>query len=154
MNEQLEEILNYYETECSPSSSENLVSMLHEIQEAEGCVSKEAQETITHRFSIKQTYLSAIIKRYPRLKEQAARCEIKVCTGGRCSAQGSLGLLKEFETHLDIKKGQTTADGQFSLTTCSCLRRCAKGPNVMVNGVCHSSVDSKQVSAIIGSQIP
>lgn len=149
MNTILQEIFTYYEGGQDISSYDNLLSMLREIQDAEGCISVEVRRAISERFSVKSSYLDAIIKRYPSLKAQPSRFEIKVCTDARCSANHSADLLKELETLLHIQKGQATKDGLFSLNTCQCLHNCRKGPNITVNGTLYQGVDKQMLAEIL-----
>lgn len=130
-------------------SSEDLLSMLREIQEAEGYISVEMQTAISDQFSIKPSYLSAVIKRYPSLKEQPSKYDIKVCMDCRCQSKESGETIKEFEQQLKVAKGQSTPDGMFSLNTCPCLRICQKGPNVLINGELYSHVTGNKISGLI-----
>lgn len=149
MNDELKEIIEYYETHMEPGSSEDLLSMLREIQESAGCISVEIQAVLSDRFSIKPSYLSAVMKRYPSLKQQPSKYDIKVCMDSRCQSNSSGETMKALEHHLNIKKGQSTKDGMFSLNTCLCLHQCQKGPNVLVNGELFSGVDSARVPHLL-----
>ncbi|MBI3954255.1 MAG: NADH-quinone oxidoreductase subunit NuoE [Chloroflexi bacterium] len=59
---------------------------------------------------------------------------IAVCTGTSCHLAGAQQLLAALEGELGIKTGQTTADGQFTLTQVSCPGPCAIGPVLMMDG--------------------
>lgn len=56
---------------------------------------------------------------------------IKVCTGCSCSKNFSEESLKRAEDFLEIKAGETTADGKFRLEKTGCLSNCEQGPNVL-----------------------
>ena len=58
---------------------------------------------------------------------------ITVCMGTACHARGAPRVLEEFERQLEISRGDTTADNQFTLETVNCLGCCALGPVVMVD---------------------
>lgn len=57
---------------------------------------------------------------------------IKVCMGTACHVRGSSRLLETFESRLEVRAGQTTADRMFTLETVNCLGACAMGPVVVV----------------------
>lgn len=149
MNEILQEIITYYEKDCDMPNTEKLLPMLREIQEAEGYIPEFVKQTVSERFDLKSTYINAVIKRYPSLKEQPYKYEIKICTDGRCASKAALSVLQEFESILGVQKGQVTKDNLFLLNTCQCLHQCAKGPNVMVNDRLYSQVTPSMVNKII-----
>ena len=62
---------------------------------------------------------------------------------------GGPKILEEFERRLDIKSGDTTADGKWSLETVACLGCCAIGPVVVVDGDYHAQTSIRNVNAII-----
>lgn len=149
MSELLQEIINYYQQDSCMSNTEKLLPMLREIQEAEGYISEAVKQIISQRFALKSTYINAVVKRYPSLKEQPYQYEIKVCSDSRCLSNNAASVLKEFETLLKIQKGHVTEDHIFFLNTCQCLHTCAKGPNVMVNNKLYSQVTPDMVNKII-----
>ncbi len=149
MNEILQEILNYYESDLTSSNTEKLLPMLREIQETEGYIPENVKQAISDRFALKTTYIDAVIKCYPFLKKQPYQYEIRVCTDSRCGSKDSLSVLREFESVLGIKKGQTTSDSVFFLNTCPCMHQCAKGPNVKVNDRLYNQVSPSMVKKII-----
>lgn len=149
MNEIVQEIITYYEQDCDMPNTEKLLPMLREIQEAEGYINESVKQIISSRFSLKPTYINAVIKRYPSLKEQPYQYEIRICTDGRCASKAALSVLQKFESILNVQKGQVTKDNLFFLNTCQCMHNCAKGPNVMVNDRIYSQVTADMVSQII-----
>ena len=44
MKEEIREIIDYYSKQRNPQEQENIVAMLREIQEAEGCITMKVQE--------------------------------------------------------------------------------------------------------------
>ncbi len=72
-----------------------------------------------------------------------------VCMGTACHVRGAPRVLDEFTKKLAIEPGQTTEDGEFSLTTVNCLGACALGPVAVIDGEYHRNVKSKTVAAVI-----
>lgn len=149
MNDTLQKIISYYETNSDLEHSEKLLPMLREIQETEGYIPEQIQKQIADRFCFKPTYIKAVIKRYPSLKNQPSRFNIRICTDCRCSSKQSPAVLNQLESLLQIKSGQTTKDGMFSLQTCLCMHKCAKGPNMTINGDEYSGLTKEQLPDII-----
>jgi NADH-quinone oxidoreductase, E subunit len=59
--------------------------------------------------------------------------KIAVCTNVSCMLAGSDAILKRFEERLDIKPGETSKDGQFSLRAVECLAACSDAPVCQVD---------------------
>jgi NADH-quinone oxidoreductase subunit E/NADP-reducing hydrogenase subunit HndA len=69
--------------------------------------------------------------------------------GTACYVQGAERILKEFEKELEIKNGQTTSDGKFSMNTLRCIGACGLAPVVMVGEKIFGNVKPEQVEEII-----
>lgn len=59
---------------------------------------------------------------------------IQMCTTTPCWLAGSAEVVKSCERHLGIKMGETTADGQFTLSEVECLGACVNAPVFQYNG--------------------
>jgi NADH:ubiquinone oxidoreductase subunit E len=62
---------------------------------------------------------------------------------------GSLNILREVERVLNIKEGQTSRDGRFSLEAVSCMGACGSAPVLNVNGEFKTAVAIKDIAQII-----
>lgn len=72
-----------------------------------------------------------------------------VCMGTACHVRGGPKILEEFERKLNVKAGETTADGQFTLETVACLGCCAIGPVVNIDGDFHGHTTIRKVDAVL-----
>ncbi len=72
-----------------------------------------------------------------------------VCMGTACHVRGAPRILEEFERQLNLKKGETSEDGKWSLETVACLGCCAIGPVVVVDGDYHAHTTIRKVSNIL-----
>ena len=73
---------------------------------------------------------------------------VTVCMGTACHARGAPRVLEEFERQLEISRGDTTPDFQFSLETVNCLGCCALGPVVMIGQDYHQVTRNKVRSVL------
>ena len=55
---------------------------------------------------------------------------IHVCLGTACHLRGGPNILDAFERELNVRKGDTTGDGMFTLESVNCLGACALAPLV------------------------
>jgi len=53
---------------------------------------------------------------------------LQICGTTPCALRGSQAILDACEMHLGIQKGETTADGKFTLTEVECLGACVNAP--------------------------
>ena len=61
------------------------------------------------------------------------RHHVQICTTTPCWLRGSEGIVEACERHLNIKVGETTEDGQFTLAEAECLGACVNAPMVQVD---------------------
>lgn len=59
---------------------------------------------------------------------------ISVCLGTACYVRGAENVLEEMQRQLEIKVGETTPDGLFSLDCLRCVGACGLAPVVMIGG--------------------
>jgi NADH:ubiquinone oxidoreductase subunit E len=62
---------------------------------------------------------------------------------------GSSGILREVERVLNIKEGNTTRDGRFSLEAVSCMGACGSAPVMNVNGEFKTAISIPDIALII-----
>jgi len=58
-------------------------------------------------------------------------------------------LLKEAEETLGIKDGETSPDGNFSLSTTRCVGACSLAPVVTVNGEVHGRMTVQEMKKLL-----
>ncbi len=58
---------------------------------------------------------------------------VQVCTTTPCWLRGSADIMNTCKSKLGIDKGETTADGKFTLTEVECLGACVNAPMVQIN---------------------
>jgi len=65
------------------------------------------------------------------------RHRVWVCRSLPCMLRGGEELLREICTQLDVKAGETTADGKVTIEFAECLGACEGAPCLLVNDDCH-----------------
>ena len=79
-----------------------------------------------------------------------ARNNIAVCTNVCCMLMGSDTIVDHLEKKLDIKLGESTADGRIYLKKEEeCLAACAGGPMMQVNHKYYTDLTPEKVDEII-----
>lgn len=66
-------------------------------------------------------------------RDPMGKFHIQLCTTTPCQLCGSDGIMEAVTKHLNIKPGQTTPDGMFTLSEVECLGACVNGPMLAIN---------------------
>lgn len=66
--------------------------------------------------------------------EPRGKYHLQFCTTTPCWLRGSADVVKACERHLGIKMGETSADGNFTMSEVECLGACVNAPVVQRNG--------------------
>jgi NADH-quinone oxidoreductase subunit E len=133
-----------------PSSRENLISILQEVQEAYGYLSRESINGIGRYLNLPPSKIYGVATFYNQFKLNApGKIQIQVCRGTACHVKGSFDLLETVKRTLGIDVGETTKDGAFSLETVACLGGCSIAPVVTANGKFYGRLDKKKVEELI-----
>lgn len=74
---------------------------------------------------------------------------IEVCQTGPCAICGGEDLQQYLEEKLNIKTGETTPDGLFTLKTVECLGACGYAPAMQINTEFYELMTREKVDSII-----
>ncbi len=74
---------------------------------------------------------------------------LQICTTTPCWLSGSDEVVRACERKLGITIGETTPDGQFSLTEVECLGACVNAPIVQVNDDFYEDLDAAATERLI-----
>lgn len=73
----------------------------------------------------------------------------EVCQTGPCMLNGSDDIINYIKQKLNIKVGETTADGMFTLKTVECLGACGYAPMMQFGKTYREHLTKEKVDAII-----
>jgi NADH-quinone oxidoreductase subunit E len=73
----------------------------------------------------------------------------EVCQTGPCMAKGSDNIIDYIKQKLDIKVGETTKDGLFTLKTVECLGACGYAPMMQMGKTYREHLTKERVDAIV-----
>jgi NADH:ubiquinone oxidoreductase subunit E len=127
-----------------------LIAILQDIQAEYRYLPRESLRLVSDTLGVPLVDVVGVATFYrafslkPRGKHTAT-----VCLGTACHVRGGPRILEEFERRLDIKAGETTPDGLWSLETVACLGCCAIGPVVVVDKNYHAHTSVRNVGAIL-----
>jgi NADH-quinone oxidoreductase subunit E len=81
--------------------------------------------------------------------EKPGKVVLEVCRTGPCMLVGSDGIIEHIEKKLNIKVGETSADGMFTLKTAECLGACGYGPMLQCGKHFHEHLTIEKVDALL-----
>lgn len=130
--------------------SGELITILHKAQEHFGYLPPAIQECIAENLKIPVAKVYGVVTFYSLFTmTPKGKFPINICTGTACYVRGAENVVAEFERKLNIKVGETTSDGLFSLSCLRCVGACGLAPVVMVGEKIYGRVKPEQVSQII-----
>lgn len=141
MSWNLEEALGYYKKQGAPADQSALISLLREIQQEHGgSIPGGLLSAIAEEYTVKETYLQAIIKRIPSLRLADSHC-LELCGGPNCSKRARLA---EF-----VEKTYGKNPKNFTVKYVPCMRMCGKGPNLKWDGKLYNGADEALVRKLV-----
>ncbi len=82
-------------------------------------------------------------------KEPVGKYLIQVCRNISCALLGADSLISYLEEKLQIKKGETTSDGIFTLISVECLGGCTSAPMMQINDKYYENLTREKVDTIL-----
>ena len=82
-------------------------------------------------------------------RQPVGRHVIRYCDSVVCHINGYQGIQAALEKKLNIKPGQTTFDGRFTLLPTCCLGNCDKGPNMMIDEDTHAHLTPEAIPELL-----
>lgn len=129
---EIQEIFSRYPENQKRSA---IMPLLFLAQRDKGYVQHEALAQIAEITGVSETDISAVLGFYSLFQEEpAGRFRIQVCTDLPCALRGSETYLKSLCEALQVKEGETTSDGLFSVEAVKCLAACHRAPMFQLQG--------------------
>ncbi|WP_075602241.1 complex I 24 kDa subunit family protein [Saccharicrinis aurantiacus] len=127
-----------------------LINILHGAQELFGYLPAEVQEIIAQQLSVDVAHVYGVVTFYSFFSmSPKGEHPISVCMGTACYVRGAEKVLDEFKRILNVKIGETTPDGKFSVSSLRCVGACGLAPVVTVGSKVYGRVTIEEVQQII-----
>lgn len=130
--------------------SGSVIAILEDIQSEYGYLPEAALRAVARTTGRSLVELYGVATFYSCFSlRPRGRHVVSVCTGTACHVRGSPRVLGTFERALGLKAGETSEDGEFTLTTVNCLGACALGPVAVVDGHYHGRCANGTVPGLV-----
>lgn len=135
-----------------PNNQSSLIEVLHKSQEIFGYLSEEVQSYVAYRLNVPVTKVYGVVTFYSYFTTKPrGKYVINICMGTACFVKGSNLILEEFQRKLNIKAGETTEDGKFTIEILRCVGACGLAPVVTVNDKVYGHFKKEDVKKLLES---
>lgn len=133
-----------------PSEQRYTLAILQDIQKHYNYIPRESLVMLGDYLQVPLSKLYSMATFYKALSlNPKGENIIKVCDGTACHIRSSQVIIDEIQKVLNIKPGETTQDGRFSLETVNCLGSCAIAPVMVINDKYYGKVTPAMVREIL-----
>jgi NADH-quinone oxidoreductase subunit E len=127
----IQELVSHYPNDKQKSA---LIPILHLAQEEnKGWLSTPVMDYVAEILKIQPIEVYEVATFYSQFNlKPTGRYVLEVCRTGPCCMVGAEKIITHLEKRLNIKDGETTTDGIFTIKTVECLGACGYGPVIQV----------------------
>lgn len=128
-----------------------LLPVLHVAQaEFGGWLSPEVMDYVAGILKIKPIEVFEVASFYTMYNlKPVGKCVIEVCQTSSCWLCGAEDVIKHIEKKLNIKVGETSRDGMFTLKTAECLGSCGTAPMMQIGASYHENLTYEKIDTIL-----
>jgi NADH-quinone oxidoreductase subunit E len=147
-NKEKEEI--HEEIRLYPYPGAACIDALKIVQHHRGWISDEAVSDIASELDMSDDEVDGVATFYTRIyRKPVGRNIILVCDGTSCMIMGYESIYEHISKKLNLKSGETSPDGRFTLLPVSCLGDCDHAPALMINDDHYNNLDINKIDEIL-----
>jgi NADH-quinone oxidoreductase subunit E len=130
------------------------IDALKIVQHHRGWVSDEAVSDIATELKMSPGEVDGIATFYTRIyRKPVGRNIILVCDGTSCLVMGYSDIYTYISGKLNLKFGETSEDGRFTLLPVSCLGDCDHAPAMMINDDHYNNLAPGKIDEILSKYL-
>ncbi len=146
MEESIKNILRKY----TAGKKDSLIPLLQEIQRKEGHLSDVSIHEVSRHMNIPLNKIYGVATFYDQFRfGEKGQYHVQICHGTTCHFSRSSAFQAEIEKILQVKAGQTTKDGRFSLEIVNCLGACSNAPVIILNGTAYGNLTIERLQKLL-----
>ncbi len=145
LKDEVDDLLSRY-----PEKRSALLPLLYVAQREEGYVSEPAMKEIAKILDLTPSQVYETVTFYSMYNlKPIGKFHVQVCRSLMCALVGSDNIVEWIQKKLNISTGQTSADGNFTLSVVECLGSCGTGPMMQVNDDYYERLTEDKVGQIL-----
>lgn len=127
-----------------------LIEVLQDVQQEHNYLPEDVLKTVAKELAIPPIEVFRVANFYKAftLKPRGKHL-LTVCLGTACHVRGAPKFLDEVLGQLNVRPGETTADGKFTVETVNCLGACALGPIAVLDAKFYDHMSSAKLRALV-----
>jgi NADH:ubiquinone oxidoreductase subunit E len=111
----------------------SLIPILQKVQDIYGYISIDAINHISEKIGVKPAKIYGVATFYSQFRlKPIGKYLIMLCKGTACHVNGADKIEEAINEELNIRDGETTEDGLFTLNNMACLGCCSLAPVMMI----------------------
>ncbi len=127
-----------------------VLAALHAVQQDIGWLPENAMDAVADYIGMPHIAVYEVATFYDMYNlKPIGKHKITVCTNISCMLCGSDKIVEHLQQRLDIKLGETTSDGMFTLKEVECLAACKNAPMMQVDFDYHENLTPESLDQII-----
>jgi NADH-quinone oxidoreductase subunit F len=127
-----------------------MLPVLWLVQQNQGCIRPDAEAWVGSLLGVSIAHVREVVSFYNMFRTgPAGRRELRVCTSLPCVLRGAGDLLDRIRQALNIDPGQTTPDGEVTLTEVECLCACEMAPMAQLDERFVGPLEGELVEGIV-----
>ena len=135
-----------------PQPRSALIPSLLLAQDEIGYLSQDAVREVAVIFRVAPNEVYEVASFYTMLfKKPVGKYVIQVCTNISCLLCNCEEIMAHLQRRLQIRPGETTQDGRFTLLEVECLASCGTAPVVQINEDYHENLTVEKLDRILDS---
>ncbi len=134
-----------------PHSMSAILPALHIVMAERGWVDKEACSHLADLLKIPPVSVYDALSFYSYFPQApTGKYHMQVCRNISCYLNGAENLVDHLAEKHNVRLGEVTDDGLFSITTVECLGACGGSPVIQVNGEYYENLTAKKIDELVG----
>ena len=133
-----------------PTKEAALLPTLHLAQEVWGWISPEVVHYVGSLLDLSPATVFGVVSFYNMYNQKpVGKYHVQVCTNLSCMIWRAYDIYEHLIDKLDVKPGDITKDGRYTVTEVECLGSCGTAPVVQVNNDYHENMTVDKMEQLL-----
>lgn len=129
---------------------EEMIPILNDINQRLGFIPPEALDEVSKLLKAPKSQLYSVASFYRMLSTKPrGRHVIQFCESAPCHVVGGKEVWEELQAQVQLKSGETSPDGKWTLLTTSCLGICGVGPVMTIDDDVYGNITPDELHSIL-----
>ncbi len=129
---------------------EEIIPILNDINKKLGYIPPDALDEVSKLLKAPKSELYSVASFYRMLSTKPrGRHVIQFCESAPCHVVGGKEVIEELQSQVQLKPGETSPDGKWTLLATSCLGVCGVGPVMTIDDDIYGNITPDQIKSIL-----